>query len=159
MDSPQNAVNRESRPMNTLLASTDRPYWTPWRDVRNRLGQFRSQPRIRPTLLDGRPWQLQQWPRWTFPPLKVWAGSLAGAFALLLLLAFQQVVQSTLQQGQLRRHAAAAVADASWRCPALLGSEAVRQCLAGLNTASAPTPTPLAPATLSGGAEPILARP
>lgn len=62
----------------------------------------------------------------------VWSGLLASAALLGLLLAFHQVVQGSVRQGELRRQADAAHASATWRCKALRGVEDRRQCLARL---------------------------
>ena len=46
----------------------------------------------------------------------VWPLLLASVCAAGLLMAFQQVVHAGVQQGQARNRAAAADADAAWRC-------------------------------------------
>jgi len=64
----------------------------------------------------------------------VWPGILAAIAVVGLLLAFHQVVSGAVQQGELRRKATAAYAEAAWRCNALRGVRAVREsCLSQLN--------------------------
>ena len=62
----------------------------------------------------------QVWPR-----LRV---GLAALACLALLLAFQQVVSSGVRQAVVRRVAAAALADAAWRCQAPEGTRLRRTC-------------------------------
>ena len=57
--------------------------------------------------------------RWTVTRLQFWSGLLAAVALLSLLLAFQQVVQASVRQGELRQQAAAVLVDATWRCQAL----------------------------------------
>ena len=66
-------------------------------------------------------------------PIRAITGLLATTAVLALLLAFHQVVQGAVQQGESRRQAAAALADATWRCKALRGVDHARDCLNGLN--------------------------
>lgn len=80
--------------------------------------------------------------RYLSMPWPVWTGLLASLALLALLLAFHQVVEGGVQQGQLRRQADAVHADATWRCKALRGTAERRQCLAQLGAASAPRARP-----------------
>jgi len=56
-------------------------------------------------------------PRLVTPPFL--AGLLAVATSAGLLVTFHQVVSGSVQQGDLRRQASTALADATWRCNAL----------------------------------------
>lgn len=60
-----------------------------------------------------------------------WAGILAALASAGLLVAFHQVVDEAVRQGELRRTATATNVEATWRCNALSGhSAAARQnCL------------------------------
>jgi hypothetical protein len=58
---------------------------------------------------------------------------LATLVMLGLLLAFHQVVLGAVQQGELRRKAAATQADAAWRCNAIPGARSREGCLMQLN--------------------------
>lgn len=65
----------------------------------------------------------------------VWPGVFAALAGLGLLLAFYQVVRGAVDQGALRRQAAALYADASWRCQWASGLGASQRCLAQLDAA------------------------
>ena len=49
----------------------------------------------------------------------IWSAILAALMLLAMLTAFQQVVAQAVHQGEARRLATAASADAAWRCSAL----------------------------------------
>ncbi len=65
----------------------------------------------------------------------LWTGMLAALTSAALLVAFHQVVDEAVRQGELRRMATATHVEAMWRCNALSGrSAAARQnCLLELN--------------------------
>lgn len=64
-----------------------------------------------------------------------WPAALAGLAILALLLAFTQVVKSSVRQGELLRMTAATHAQAVWRCNALNGQRMRAECLEQLNAA------------------------
>ena len=68
-------------------------------------------------------------------PSPPWTGMLAALASAGLLVAFHQVVDEAVRQGELRRMATATHVEAMWRCNALSGrSPAARQnCLLELN--------------------------
>jgi hypothetical protein len=85
------------------------------------------------TLAPGPPAAATQ--RWPVPGASVWLGLLAALCVAGLLLAFQRVVSQSMQRSAARQRAAAAMAEATWRCDAL---EPLRQrvaCRAQLNPA------------------------
>ena len=57
-----------------------------------------------------------------------------------LLLAFYQVVSGAVRQGEERRHAAAAEADAAWRCNVHSATRQRMSCLTQLHSTSAEPP-------------------
>ncbi len=65
----------------------------------------------------------------------LWAGILAALASAGLLVAFHQVVDEAVRQGELRRVATATHVEAMWRCNALGGRSAVarQNCLLELN--------------------------
>ena len=63
----------------------------------------------------------------------LWSGILATLTSAGLLLAFQQVVDGAVKQGERRREATATRAEALWRCTALPGDRGRRVCLAALS--------------------------
>ena len=81
--------------------------------------------------------------RFAAPRLQVWSGLLGATAVLALLLAFHQVVQGGVRQGEFRRQAAAVLADATWRCKALRGAELARDCLADLDGQASPKAQPV----------------
>lgn len=66
--------------------------------------------------------------------LTVWPVILAAVCAAGLLLAFQQVVQAGMLQGEARNRAKAALADAVWRCNYAIGLGQRESCHMQLNT-------------------------
>lgn len=80
----------------------------------------------------------------------VWPTILATVCAGGLLLAFQQVVHAGVQQGEARNRAAAAHADAVWRCNYTRGVSQRESCHAQLNTSRRIDAT----LNSTGGAEP-----
>ena len=64
-----------------------------------------------------------------------WTGMLAALASAGLLVAFHQVVDEAVRQGELRRMATATHVEAMWRCNALSGRSAAAQqnCLLELN--------------------------
>lgn len=69
------------------------------------------------------------------PRAPVWPAILATVCAAGLLLAFQQVVQASVQQGEARTRTTAALADAVGRCDAMRDAGQRANCHAQLNTA------------------------
>ena len=71
------------------------------------------------------------------PPL--WVGILATLTSAGLLVAFHQVVDEAVRQGELRRKATATHVEATWRCNALSDrSDGARQnCLSSIKGSSA----------------------
>jgi hypothetical protein len=67
--------------------------------------------------------------------LPVWPGIVATLISLGLLLALHHVVRGSVKQGELRRAAAAELAQASWRCNAMQGQGARDRCRLQLNAA------------------------
>lgn len=65
-----------------------------------------------------------------------------------LLLSFQLVVRGSVRQGEQRRRADAALAEAQWRCRMLDKRQARAQCLAAL--AAPPAPVPMRAALAQG---------
>jgi hypothetical protein len=63
-------------------------------------------------------------------------GLVAVAGVLALLLAFQQVVASSVENSQARHRASAERADAMWRCNAVRGVAQRAGCLAQLDSAT-----------------------
>jgi hypothetical protein len=62
---------------------------------------------------------------------------IVGALAIVaLLVAFQQVVRASVQQGDLRRKAVAALEEATWRCKALRSQRMRESCLVQLAAAA-----------------------
>jgi hypothetical protein len=64
-------------------------------------------------------------------------GLVAGAGVLAMLLAFQQVVASAVENSQARHRASAEQADALWRCNTVRGGPQRAGCLAQLESAAA----------------------
>lgn len=62
----------------------------------------------------------------------IWPAMLGGLMILSLLLAFHQVVQGAVEQGELRHKATAVHAEATWRCNILPGLGASDNCLSQL---------------------------
>jgi hypothetical protein len=79
------------------------------------------------------------WPVPARPPGGPGAGWRLAALALIaplgLLVTFHHVVQRAVEQGVLRRQAAAVHADAAWRCRDLRPTDARAQCLVRLGPA------------------------
>ena len=80
----------------------------------------------------------QGWAAWRPAAVQrsVWSGLLLAAAVLALLLAFHQVVSGAVVQGESRRQATAALADATWRCKALRSGDDSRDCLVQLQVQS-----------------------
>ena len=80
----------------------------------------------------------QGWAAWRPAAVRrsVWSSLLLAAAVLALLLAFHQVVSGAVVQGESRRQATAALADATWRCKALRSGDDSRECLAQLQAQS-----------------------
>ena len=72
-----------------------------------------------------------------------WAPAVAVVVVLSLLLAFGQVVQSVVHQGEVRRRADAQYADGLWRCNALTGRRLRDVCLARLDGLAANSGDPV----------------
>ena len=70
-----------------------------------------------------RPWPALRGASLLAPSLRLWPAVVAGMLCLGLLWSFHQVVTEAVQQAQLRHVAAAAYADAKWRCNLLRGAE------------------------------------
>jgi hypothetical protein len=66
---------------------------------------------------------------------RIWPGLLATLAVLGLVLAFHQVVRGAVEQGDLRRAASAARAEAAWRCAVLRGPLPRDSCLAQADAA------------------------
>jgi len=64
-----------------------------------------------------------------------WPGIVLTLAIVGLVVAFHQVVSGAVQQGELRRKAVAAHAEAAWRCRALRGAKMRVDCLLRLNSA------------------------
>lgn len=84
--------------------------------------------------------QWRQWPlqgrQWLASVgVPVWPGAIAAVVFVGLLLGFQQVVSGAVLQGAARNVAAAAHAEATWRCKALRDPGASQACLARLGAA------------------------
>ena len=62
----------------------------------------------------------------------LWSGILATLTSAGLLLAFHQVVDGAVKQGERRREDIATRAEAMWHCNALPGDRNRRDCLAAL---------------------------
>ncbi len=82
------------------------------------------------------PWrQVEDW--WMALPAAVrspaWPSTIAALVAVFLLLAFHQVVQDAVHQGELLRMATASHSEAAWRCSALRGVRMRESCLAQMN--------------------------
>jgi len=58
-----------------------------------------------------------------------WRVLIAAAAGLVLLLSFRQVVREAVQVGEMRRHANALLADATWRCNAFRRRSLREDCL------------------------------
>jgi hypothetical protein len=65
----------------------------------------------------------------------LWSGILATLTSAGLLLAFHQVVDGAVKEGEQRREATATRAEAAWHCSALPGDRSRRDCLAALSAA------------------------
>jgi hypothetical protein len=74
---------------------------------------------------------------------RAWPAALACLVIVALLLGFYQVVQHSVQQGELLRMSAATRAEAVWRCNALQGVRVREGCLEQLNS---PPPNQAVPA-------------
>ena len=86
-----------------------------------------------------------QMPIWVC--LSYWRGILATLTILGMLLAFHEVVQGAVRQGDLRRQADAIHAEATWRCRALRGLGASDNCLQRLQALAPGAATPPAQVT------------
>lgn len=142
MPSPQNAALGERLQVDDKLGSVNHGAWASTVDVSD--GHHGAQLQARALRA------AKRWLAWLPGPqgltasrLQFWSGLLAAVALLSLLLAFQQVVQASVRQGELRQQAAALRVEATWRCQALRGADRVRQCLADL-TSQTDVMTPVA---------------